>query len=129
MHNRRPGEIVKADPQGRKKVPFAAHLGQETIRPPSPVTDNRINETGNGDAVQKVANESSAADHCSRCDRRTGVSEGKLKKPECQKRDAGTFVGCGNVFQEKPVIADEAIAVTEHEREAEGPEEQAEQAV
>src|SRR5579863_5614546 len=106
----------------------AAHQRQEAIGAPGPVTDNRIDETRDRDAVQQVSDESGTPDHCSRSNRRASVGEGKLKKPERQKRDAGTFVGCGNVFQEKPLVSDEAIAVAEHEREAKGPEEQAAQA-
>ena len=92
------------------------------------MTDDRIDEAGDADAVEQIADKTGAADHRARGDRGAGVGEGELEEPERQERNAGGFIGCRSALQEEPVIADEAIAVAEHEREAEGVEENAAQA-
>ncbi len=89
------------------------------------MADDRVDEAGDAEAVEQVADESGAADHRARGDGGAGVGEGELEEPECQERDAGGFVGGRRVLQEEPVIADEAVAVAEHEGEAEGVEENA----
>src|ERR1051325_7607284 len=46
-----------------EEVAFAAHQCQPAIRPPSPVSDDWIDKSGDAQAVEQVANESSASDH------------------------------------------------------------------
>ena len=92
------------------------------------MTDDGVDETGNGKAVEKIANEASATDHCARGNGRASIGEGKLEKPDGEKCYAGAFVGCRHTLQEEPVITNEAVAVAKHEREAEGVEQQAAQA-
>src|SRR6202043_3818473 len=86
-----------------------------------------IDETGNGNAIKEVANKPGATDHRARGNGRASVGESKLENPDGKKCDAGGFIGCGRALQEEPVITDEAVAVTEHEREAEGIEQQSAQ--
>ena len=92
------------------------------------MTDDRIDEAGHREAVKKIADETGAADHRARGDRRARIRKRKLEEPERQERNAGGFIGCRCALQEEPVIADEAIAVTEHERKAECVEQNAAQA-
>ena len=93
MNDRRAGEIMEAHAQRWEEVSGAAHRGQPAIRSPSPVSDDRIDETGDADAVEKIADESGATDHRARGDRRAGIGEGELEDPDCQERDARGFVG------------------------------------
>ena len=58
---------------------IAAHRSQKAIRPPSPVTYDRVDETRHCDAVQQIADNAGAADHRTRSDGRAGVSKGKLE--------------------------------------------------
>ena len=77
------------------------------------------------EAVKQVADESGAADHRAGGNGRAGVGKSKLEKPERQESHSAGFIGCRHALQEKPVVADQAVAVAEHERETEGEEEDA----
>src|ERR1700680_2273679 len=101
----------------------AAHVCQPAVRPPGPVTDDRVNETRNADAVKQVADETGSSDHRARSDGRAGIGESELEDPNGQERHASSFIGCRGVLEEEPVVADEAVAVGEHKREADGVEE------
>src|SRR6185437_5754027 len=118
MNHGRAGEVVKTLSQSGKEVAGRSHGGKESIRTPGPVADDWVNEAGNGNAIEKVADESRTADHRSGCNRRAGVCEGELEKPKCKKRHARRLVRRRSIFQEEPVIADESISVTEHECES-----------
>ena len=77
------------------------------------------------DAIEQVADESGAADHRARGDRRAGIGEGELEEPECQEGHAGAL----HRLPARPAgrtsgHADEPVAVAEHEGEAESVEEQ-----
>ena len=125
VYDRGTGEIMEAHAQRREEVAGAAHGRQPAVRTPGPVSDDRIDETGDADAVEQVADETGAADHRARGDRRAGIGKGELENPDGQERDAGGFIGRRRVLQEEPVIADEAVAVAEHERETDGVEQNA----
>src|SRR6202047_4026753 len=127
MHDSGSGEIVEAHSQRRPNVAIATHESYPAIRSPSPVTDDGIDETGNGNAIKEVANKPGATDHRARGNGRASVGESKLEDPDGEKCDAGGFIGCRRALQEEPVITDEAVAMAEHEREAEGVEQQAAQ--
>ena len=111
---------MKAHSQAGPEMAVAAHVRQPAVRAPGPVADDRINETGNADAVEKIANETGASDHGAGGDGRAGVGKSELEDPNRQERHAGTLVRGGSILQEEPVIADEAVAVCEHEREPDG---------
>ena len=64
------------------------HHGEPAVRPPRPVADDRIDESGDADAVEDVADEAAAADHGARRDRRARVGERELEHPERQQRHA-----------------------------------------
>src|ERR1700683_3353041 len=40
-------------------------IGQPSVRTPCPVSDDRIDEAGDADAIEQVADEIAAPDHCS----------------------------------------------------------------
>ena len=46
------GEIVKTGAERRQEVARTAHRGEEAIRPPGPVADDRIDETGNTETIK-----------------------------------------------------------------------------
>src|ERR1700730_1318568 len=104
---------------------LSAHCRQPPVGSPRPVTDDWIDEPGNGKAVKEVAHEPGPTDHRARRNRRTGVGKGKLEDPDGQKGDARAFIGCRSILQEEPVISNETVPVTEHESEAECIEEDA----
>src|ERR1700692_2198491 len=118
-----PGEVVEAHSGARPEVAVAAHVGQPTVRSPGPVADDRINETRDANAVQEVADEAGPSDHRTGGDGRAGIGEGELENPNGEERDAGGFISGRGVLQEEPVVADEAVSVCEHKREADGIEE------
>src|SRR5579859_4638233 len=111
MHNSGPSEVMKALSQRGKEVAGGAHGGEETIRAPGPVTDDGVDESGNGDAIQKIADEAGASDHRARSDGRACVGERELEDPERKERHAGALIRSWNIFQEEPVISDQSIAV------------------
>jgi hypothetical protein len=104
---------------------------QEPARPPGPVAEDRVDETADEKAVDEVAPEVGASDHCSRGDRRAGVGKGELEQPERHERDAdgtGQVVGRRGATEEEELMTDDPVAAAEHEGEAERPEEQGAQA-
>ena len=128
MHDRRSGKVVEALPEAGKEVARGAHRGEEAIWAPRPVADDRIDEAGNAERVDQVADESGAADHCAGGDGGAGIGEGELEDPDGKECDTGGLVGFGRFLQEEPVITDEPVAVAEHEGEADGVEENAAEA-
>src|SRR5205807_2247337 len=68
----RAGEIMKRITEVRKEVACASHRREEPVRAPGPVTDDRIDESGNTYAVEQVAHEPGAADHRAGGDRGAG---------------------------------------------------------
>src|SRR6266403_1955695 len=104
---------------------IAAHQGQPAIRTPGPVANDRIDETGNGNTVEEIADKSGPADHRSGSDCGAGIRKSKLEDPDGEERDACGFVGRRCPLQEEPVISNESIAVAEHEGKADGIEENA----
>src|SRR5262249_31398666 len=106
---------MEALAERREEVAGCAHQSEEAVRTPSPVTDDRVDEAGNADRVDKVADEAGAADHGARRDRRAGVSESELEDPDREERNAGGFIRSGRALQEEPVVTDEAVALAEHE--------------
>src|SRR5262245_28747432 len=99
-------------------VTLATHRREEAVGAPRPVPDDGINETGDRDAIDQVAAKPGPADHRTGGNRRAGVCKRKLKEPDCEECDSGRFVRRGRALQEEPVIADESVAVAEHEGEA-----------
>ena len=57
VNDRGAGEIMEAHSQRREDVARAAHVRQPAIRAPCPVSDDRVDEAGDADAVEKVADE------------------------------------------------------------------------
>src|SRR4030095_1570223 len=82
VHNGGTREIVEIHSQRRKEVPVRSHRCQKSIRTPCPVTDDRIDKSGNSHAVEQVADKSSAADHGTGGDRRTRVGKRKLEEAQ-----------------------------------------------
>ncbi len=100
-----PAKVVEAGAEPGQEVAGAAHGGEEAIRSPGPVADDRIDEAGHREAVEQVADKAGAADHGAGGDGGTGVGEGELEEPEGQERDAGAFIGCRRALQEEPVVS------------------------
>ena len=86
------GEIMEAGSQPRQEIAGAAHGRQKAIRPPGPVPDDRVDETGNRDAVQQIADEAGAADHRARGDGGAGIGKRELEEPERQEGHAGGLI-------------------------------------
>src|SRR5690242_3465890 len=110
---------MKTLSERRQEISHAPHGGQETVGTPRPMADDRINETGNADAVNEVANETRSADHRAGRDGGAGVRKRELKQPERQEGDAGGLISGRRALQEEPVIPNQPITVAEHEGEAE----------
>src|SRR6185369_9288553 len=106
----------------------APHQGEETVRAPGPVADDRVDKAGDGDAIYQIANETGTADHRARRDGRAGIGKSKLEEPERQERHAAGFIRRRHTVQEEPVVPDESIAVAEHEGETKGVEKDTAQA-
>src|SRR5205085_6746211 len=51
------------DGRSREVAERHGHHGEPAVRPPGPVADDRVNESGHADAVEDVALEAAAADH------------------------------------------------------------------
>src|SRR6267154_1344804 len=119
---------MEAHAQRWKEISSAAHGGQPAVRSPGPVSDDRINETRDADAVEKVTDESSASDHCPGGDGRASVGKSELEDPHREERYPSGFIGRRRVLQKEPVIADEPVTVSKHEGKADGVEEDAAQA-
>ena len=88
-----PAKSWKLVPSDGKEVAGAAHGGQEAVRTPGPVADDRIDEAGDAELVEQIADEAGAADHGARGDRGAGIGEGELEEPEGQEGDAGGLIG------------------------------------
>src|SRR4029077_2275311 len=97
-------EIVEAHSRCGPEMTLTAHVRKPTVRPPCPVADDRINETGNADAVEEVADETGPSDHSAGGDGRGGSGESELEDPYRKKRDARCFVCCWRVLEEEPVV-------------------------
>src|ERR1700730_15473281 len=54
MDHSRSSEIMEAHAQRWEDISSAAHVRQPAVRSPSPVSDDRVNETSDADAVEKV---------------------------------------------------------------------------
>ena len=108
-----------------EEMAVAAHQSEPAVRSPRPVADDRIDKAGNTEAIQKVARESGTANHRARSNGRACIGECELENPDGKKRDPSTFISCGRPLQKEPVIADEAVAMAEHEGKADGIEQDA----
>src|ERR1700687_2543453 len=106
---------MEARAQGWEEVSSAAHGCQPAVRSPGPVSDDRVNETSDAYAVQKITDEPGATDHCPGGDGRASIGESELEDPHRQECYPGRFIGRWRVLQEEPVIADESVAVCKHE--------------
>src|SRR5581483_10145080 len=73
VHDGRAREVVEARPEPGEEVAVASHRREESVRAPRPVADDRVDEAGDADAVDQVADEAGPADHRARRDRRAGV--------------------------------------------------------
>ena len=104
-----PGEVVER---------HRSDGGEPTVRTPRPVTDDRVDEAADAEAVKEIADEAGAADHGAGGDGAARIREGVLEEPVSKERDARTLVGVRSPLQEEPVVTDEAIAMAEHEGEA-----------
>src|ERR1700751_5289296 len=80
------------------------------------MSDDRIDKAGDADAVKQVTDEAGSADHRARSNRRARISESELEDPDRQECYSGCFIGRWRVLQKDPVIADEPVAVSKHER-------------
>ena len=49
VHDGRAGEVVEVHAEARQEVAFAAHRGEEAVRTPAPVAEDRIDEAGDAD--------------------------------------------------------------------------------
>src|SRR3954469_10002957 len=116
---------MKTHAQRREEISSGAHGRQPAVRSPGPVANDRIDETGNTEAVEEVPDKPGAADHRARGNGRAGISKGELENPDGEERHAGGLIGQRRVLQEEPVIADKAVAVGEHKCKADGVEENA----
>src|SRR6266404_3559076 len=119
---------MKAGAERWEKMSVGAHQCKESIRPPGPVSNYRINETRDCETIEQISYKSGAPDHCTRSNRRARICKSKLEQPECQERNTGSFVCCRHILKEEPVITDEPISMTEHERKAESKEKNAAEA-
>src|SRR5450631_262362 len=122
------GKIVEAGSEGRQEMAVGTHKREEAVGPPGPVSNDGINKSGDGDAVEQIADEAGASDHGARGDGGAGVGESELKQPEGEKGDAGGFIGCRDALEEEPMVSDETVAMAKHEGEAKGIEEDAAEA-
>ncbi len=89
------------------------------------MADDRIDEAGDADRVEQIADKTGAADHCAGGDGGAGIGECELEDPDSKECHAGGLIRFGRALEEEPVIADEAVAMAEHEGEANGIEENA----
>src|SRR5215469_3812672 len=66
VNHSRTSKVVEALTKRRHKETAGTHCCQETIRPPGPVTYDRINKSRYRDTIKQVANEPGAANHRAR---------------------------------------------------------------
>src|SRR5262249_38686988 len=81
MNDGGPCEVVEARTHRGEEVAGASHRRQEAVRPPGPVSDDRIDKPGDADTVEQVTDKSGASDHCARGNGRTGIRESELEEP------------------------------------------------
>src|SRR6266852_3721683 len=124
MHDRRAREVMKARPQRREKVPLAPHRSEPAVRPPGPVSEDRIDEARDADAVDEITHEAGASDHGARRDRRARISEGVLEDPDGKESYTSRAIGGWRSLQKEVLCPKERIARPEHEGEAPGIEEE-----
>src|ERR1700735_2312255 len=103
-----------------KKEPSGAHGCKESVWTPCPMADDGIDESRNTKRVEQVTDKAGASNHRARCDSGAGVSKSELEDPDSEERDTGRLVRFRGILQEEPVVADEAVAVAEHEGKADG---------
>ena len=72
-------EIVEARSHPRQEIARAAHGGEESIRPPGPVPDDRVDEARDGETVNQVTHKARSANHRARRNRGACVCERKLE--------------------------------------------------
>ena len=118
-------EVMKTGAKRREEISSAAHGRQPAVRSPRPVTNDRVDETGNADAVEKVSDKPRSTDHRTRRDGRARVCKSKLENPDGEECYAGGFVSRRCVLQEKPVMTDESVAMREHKSKTDRVEENA----
>src|SRR5580698_8421105 len=99
---------MEALSEAGQKEARCAHGGQEAVRTPRPVANDRIDEARDADGVEQIADEAGTADHGARGDGGTGVSEGELEDPDSQERHARRLISIRRALEEEPVVADEA---------------------
>src|SRR5665213_4566760 len=118
---------MEAGSQCWQEVSGRTHGGEKAIRAPCPVTDDWINEARDCQRIEKVADKAGAANHGAGGNGGASVGKCELKNPHCQEGNAGAFIRRRRVLEEEPVIADEAVSMTEHESESNRVEENAAQ--
>ena len=129
VHDGRAGEVTEERAARAERLEQeAGAVLQPAARSPDPVAEDRVDEAGNGDAVEDVALERRPADHGARRDGRRGVGECELEQPEREERDTRGPVGRRHAVQEEVLVPDEPVAVPELEREADRPVEETAQA-
>src|SRR5712671_3611375 len=111
---------MEASPYPGEPVTCTAHCCKESIRSPRPVPNDWIDETCYSDAIEEVADKCRAADHRAGRNSRARVCKCKLEDPDREERYACSLISGGRPLQEEPVIADQSVAVAEHECEAPG---------
>src|SRR3569833_124945 len=92
VYDRRTGEVVKPSSKARQEVAGGSHRGQEPVGSPCPMSDDRVDKSGNGQAIEQLAYEPGSSDHRAGCDRGTGVSKRELEEPDREECHAGTLV-------------------------------------
>src|SRR5580700_6725605 len=103
-----------------QKIAGCTHGCEEAIRSPRPVTNDGVDESGDADRVEQIANETGSTDHCTGRDGGAGVSKRELKDPDGKECHACRLIRFRRALEEEPVIADEAVAMAEHEGEPDG---------
>src|ERR1700691_3245325 len=63
MNHRRSGKVAESLTECWKEISCGSHICQPAIGSPCPVTDDRVNETGNPDTVKNISTETRSADH------------------------------------------------------------------
>src|SRR4029077_8116143 len=113
MHDCRSSEVVEVN---------RVEISQPSVRAPCPVTDDRVDEAGDADAVEQVADEIAATDHRARSNRRAGIRECILEYPVRKQRNTRGAVGRSEPMQHESGGANPRRPRTEHEGEAPQPE-------
>src|SRR5436305_4955823 len=117
VHHGGAGEVTEN--RAAHEILEDAHgVAQPAARTPDPMAEDRVQEAGDGGAVEDVALESGTADHGPRRDGRGGVGEGELEQPEGHEGDPGGAVGLRRTMQEEVLVPDKPVAGAELESEA-----------